>query len=99
MTVSPSVFIPSVQLFLSGLQFLALPIAASNTRWVGFTDHSDGTGCASCCGAFRKSWFPSLLKLSVSLSSGWIEIVGQGGRTHFVVLSSAKIVSTKRYQI
>lgn len=35
------------------------------------------------------------LNLSVSLSSGWVEIVGQGGRTHFVGLSGAKIVSTK----
>ena len=28
--------------------------------------------------------------LSVSLSSGWIEIVGQGGQTHFVGLSGAE---------
>lgn len=31
----------------------------------GITDHSDGTECASCCGAFRKSWFPSLYQSSV----------------------------------
>ena len=30
------------------------------------------------------------LILSVSLSSGWIEIVGQGGRTHFAGLSGPK---------
>lgn len=33
------------------------------------------------------------------MSSGWIEIVGQGGRTHFVGLSGAKNVSTKWCQI
>lgn len=34
----------------------------SNVRWMYFTDHSDGTECASCCDAFRTSWFPSLFE-------------------------------------
>lgn len=41
-------------------RFLALPIAVSKIQWVCATDHSDDTECASCCDAFRKSWFPSL---------------------------------------
>ena len=39
------------------------------------------------------------LNLSVSLSSEWIEIVGQDGRTHFVGLSGAIRVSMKWYRI
>lgn len=52
----------SMQLFVPNLWFLALPIAMSNVRWIYFTDHSDGTECASCCDAFRTSWFPSLFE-------------------------------------
>lgn len=56
-----------MQLFFLNLWFLALPIAVLNIRWVCATNHSDGTGCASCCDAFRKSWFPSLFEF-VSLA-------------------------------
>ena len=89
----------STQLFALDLWFLALPIAVVNIRWMRATNHSDGTECASCCDAFRKSWFPSLFDLSVSLSSGWIEIVGQCGRTHFVGFVWSEKVSIKQYQI
>lgn len=43
------------------------------------TDHSDGTKCASCCGAFRKSWFPSLFSIVSQCRRFVVEHFGIGG--------------------
>lgn len=54
------------------------------------TDHIDGTECASCCGAFRKNWYPSLFSIVSQCrrrrkfsASGGVGV----GRTHFACLS------------
>lgn len=57
------------------------------------TDHIDGTECASCCDAFRKSWFPSLC--SIVSHASWSsskdrDRIGEGSRTHFACLSAVK---------
>jgi hypothetical protein len=81
----------AIILFMTGGSLLfQWQTAVTHSRWAHATNHSDGTECASCCDAFRKSWFPSLFDLSVSRLSRWIEIVGQGGQTHFISFSGVK---------
>lgn len=90
-TISPNSWIPPKPQSISGTKVI--------------TDHIDGTECASCCDAFRKSWFPSLFSIvshisSLSLSSSSSETryrIGGGRveRTHFACLSAIKIVSRK----
>lgn len=77
---------------------IALDIPHSVVLRVVNTDHSDGTECASCCGAFRKSWFPSLYSIVSQCRRRrkfryrWR---GGVGRTHFACLSVVGNVSSK----
>lgn len=69
------------------------------------TDRNDGTECASCCGAFRTSWFPSLFSIVSqtwsSSASGAFGGVASGGveRTHFACLSKGSKVSCETSEI
>lgn len=60
-----------------------------------FTDHSDGTECASCCDAFRKSWFPSLFEFVSFVVVGVDRNRGAGWTNSFCRFVWSENVSTK----
>lgn len=59
------------------------------------TDHSDGTECASCCDAFRKSWFPSLFQFVSFAVVGMGRNRGAGWTNSFCRFVWSKNVSMK----
>ena len=81
-----SIFFPNISQLLPVSSMIRESAGVRRSSLSDYTDHNVGTGCASCCDAYRSWRYPSLLSLLVMRpTKRLIAIAGRIGfaHTHF----------------